>query len=318
MKNEAKPKATKIQLHERNKHRNRYDFDLLTQALPELAPHVFTNKYGDQTIKFSDGAAVKALNAALLKAHYGIDNWTLPKGYLCPPIPSRADYLHYVVDLLQSKGGQLKSSKITCLDVGTGANCIYPLIGASEYGWTFIGSEIDKVAIQNAKAILNHNPTIKKKVELRYQENPKEVFSSIVGPEEYIDLVICNPPFFSSQEEATKANLRKVKNLTKKEDAVPNHNFGGQNKELWCEGGELFFILNMIKESKAIGYSCFYFTSLVSKKHHLDHLKDALKRAKAEEVKVIPMSHGHKDTRILAWSFLDTKQQALWSNTRWT
>jgi 23S rRNA (adenine1618-N6)-methyltransferase len=53
-----------------------------------------------------------------------------PANYLCPPIPAVADYLHYLADLLaDGSGGVPRGIKVRALDVGVGANCIYPLLG---------------------------------------------------------------------------------------------------------------------------------------------------------------------------------------------
>ena len=87
-------------LHPRNPHQGRYDFDKLIKALPELEKHAITNPSGEATINFSDADAVLTLNKALLAHHYNIKYWDLPKGYLCPPIPGRADYIHQVANLL--------------------------------------------------------------------------------------------------------------------------------------------------------------------------------------------------------------------------
>lgn len=95
-----KPENTKLKLHPRNKHRERYDFDQLTQINVTLAHYVRLNEYGDASIDFSDPKAVKSLNQALLKQFYGVYTWDIPHQYLCPPIPGRADYIHYLADLL--------------------------------------------------------------------------------------------------------------------------------------------------------------------------------------------------------------------------
>ncbi len=87
-------------LHPHNPHQGRYDFALLTRALPELAKHTITNPKGEPTINFSDSEAVRVLNQALLAHYYGVKFWDIPEGYLCPPIPGRADYIHYIADLL--------------------------------------------------------------------------------------------------------------------------------------------------------------------------------------------------------------------------
>ena len=92
----------KTNLHERNKHRGRYDFKLLIEISPDLTEFVNKNKYGDASIDFFDPLAVKALNRALLMHFYGLKFWEIPNGYLCPPIPGRADYIHHIAELLGS------------------------------------------------------------------------------------------------------------------------------------------------------------------------------------------------------------------------
>ena len=72
-----------------------------------------------------------------------------PSGYLCPPIPGRVDYIHYLADLLAESNNQEipRGSGIKALDIGTGASLVYPLTGNSEYGWTFTGVDIDTGAV---------------------------------------------------------------------------------------------------------------------------------------------------------------------------
>ena len=86
--------------HPRNKHQSSYDFPALIAALPELKEYVRPNKYGNQSIDFFDPKAVKSLNKALLIHQYGLIDWDIPEGQLCPPVPGRADYLHFAADLL--------------------------------------------------------------------------------------------------------------------------------------------------------------------------------------------------------------------------
>ena len=137
-----KPKNTteKTTLHPRNPHRFRYDFEQLFVSCPELKPFVARNEHGIETIDFSDPEAVKMLNKALLIANYEIQNWDIPKNYLCPPIPGRADYIHYLADLLANSNNEIipEGETVVGLDIGIGANCIYPIIGNSTYGWSFV------------------------------------------------------------------------------------------------------------------------------------------------------------------------------------
>lgn len=309
----------KTKLHPRNKHAGRYDFKQLVLTCPELAAHVRLNDYGEESIVFADPDAVKALNKALLMQYYGISYWDIPDGYLCPPIPGRGDYMHHIADLLcASNYGKIPlGEKIRGYDVGVGANCIYPVIGNKEYGWSFIGSDIDPVALDSANKIIELNPSLKGKIELKLQENMRDYFYGVLKKDEHIDFSVCNPPFHASWDEAQSATLRKLKNLNRTANPRFVKNFGGQNRELWCDGGENRFLVKMIRESKKFAASCFWFSSLVSKQSNLKNVYNALKKEEAVEVKTIPMGQGNKVSRIVAWTFLTAQEQKQWKNTRW-
>lgn len=298
-------------LHPRNFHNNRYDFTTLIKSQDSLKEFVKPNKYGDLSIDFANPDAVIALNKALLLHFYGIKNWEIPKGYLCPPIPGRADYIHHIADLLASNNnGKIPKGKaIKGLDVGVGANCIYPIIGVSIYGWQFLGSDIEKVSIESVLNIINSNEILKENIKVKQQENPSNIFVNIINKDEKYDFTLCNPPFHKSLDEALAGNKRKVQNLTKQKSTKSALNFGGKNNELWCEGGEITFIKNMIKESLEFSKNCLWFTTLVSKKENLPFIYKALKDIKAVEVKTIEMAHGQKISRIVAWTFLSKDEQ---------
>ena len=299
-------------LHPRNRHQAPYDFDALCQRTPELRPLVFVNEHGTQTLDFADPAAVKALNKALLALHYGIAHWDLPAGYLCPPIPGRVDYLHRVADLLAESAGCVPTGKgVRVLDIGVGANCIYPLLGAREYGWRFVGSDIDPVSVK-AAALLAKSNGLGGQIECRHQGNAKHVFRGIISPQERFALTLCNPPFHGSLDEASKGSERKLRNLGKTVQGQPVLNFGGQKAELWCEGGEAGFLATMIVQSKEFAAQCLWFSSLVSKKENLLAAKKALAQVGARQVRVIDMAQGNKVSRILAWSFLDEVACGQW------
>ena len=309
----------KNRLHLRNKHRERYDFKQLIESCPELAQFVKLNIYEDESIDFFNPEAVKMLNKALLKQYYGIANWDIPENYLCPPIPGRADYIHHIADLLGSKNyGKIPTGeKIKCLDIGVGANCVYPIIGNKEYGWSFIGAEIDPIAIASANNIIELNPSLKGKIEIRLQHQPNDIFFGMIQKDELFDLSVCNPPFHASLAEAKAGTLRKLNNLKSEIVTEPILNFGGQNSELWCKGGEERFVRDMIRQSKLFAGNCFWFSTSISKQSHLNNMYEALENAEAVEVKTIPMGQGNKSSRILAWTFLSQEEQKDWINTRW-
>ncbi len=295
----------KTNLHPRNAHRSRYDFPILIKSFPQLRKYVFINNFGDESIDFAVPAAVKALNKSLLKHFYQINFWEIPDDYLCPPIPGRADYIHHVADLLGDFNNNIipTGTKIKGLDIGTGANCIYPLLGNSIYGWSFVGSEIDQIAIDAAQKIIDSNDQLKDDIVLRMQPFSSLIFKGIIQPKEKFDFVMCNPPFHKSAEEAQQVGLKKVRNLTGKNVQNAIRNFSGVHTELWCEGGEEKFIFNMISESVAYAKQVHWFTSMVSKSTTLHSLIKKLKTTPATDVVIIKMSQGHKSSRILAWTF---------------
>ncbi len=281
-------------MHIRNLHKDRYNLTELSEVSPELREFIFVNPYGDETVDFANPLAVKALNRALLKKFYGIKWWDIPEAYLCPPIPGRADYLHHVADLLGNN-----RYKLSVLDVGVGANCVYPIIGHAEYEWNFVGSDIDEVALESAKKIIEAND-LGKFVELRHQKDPKKIFQSIIKPTDRFDIVICNPPFHSSAEEAQAGSQRKQTNLGLKKDVL---NFGGQSHELWCQGGEVSFVSQMIEESIGYKNQVGWFTTLIAKKEHLPALKARLDKMGVSKTKIVEMKQGQKISRILAWTY---------------
>lgn len=312
--------AEKNSLHPRNKHRSRYDFPELIKSYPAIAPFVFNNAYGDLSVDFSNPDSVKALNKALLKHFYKIDHWDIPEGYLCPPIPGRSDYIHYVADLLAADhaGNLPKGRQVKGLDIGTGANCIYPIVGHQEYGWSFTGSEIDQYAVKAAKAIIAANPVLSDDIVLKHQSNKQHIFKGIVNPGELYDFTICNPPFHASAEEARSGNQRKVQNLSRDKGKKAALNFGGKDAELWYEGGEAAFIRNMIMESKDIGGQCLWFSSLVSKSSNLPFIYHMLEALRPEEIRTIEMAQGQKISRFVAWTFTSQQARREWAAKRWT
>lgn len=294
--------SAKERMHPRNRFRHGYDFGRLAAASPALAPFVRPNPHGDASIDYADPRAVKALNQALLKDAYGLAAWDLPEGYLCPPVPGRSDYVHSVADLLG--GGRTaaipRGPSVRVLDIGMGANAIYPLIGASEYGWSFVGSEVDPRALRWAERLVASNPTVATLIECRLQPSPSDCFRNVIRPGERFDVSMSNPPFHRSAAEAAEANRTKRRNLGAERASL---NFGGQPAELWCRGGELGFVLRMIEQSVAFQSQCRWFTTLVSKSALLPRFESALRDIRAGEVRVIDMAQGQKQSRILAWTF---------------
>ena len=312
-------------MHPRNRHSGRYDFACLIAADPALARFVRPNPHdvAESTIDFADPQAVKALNRALLKSFHGIADWDIPSGYLCPPIPGRADYLHHLADLLAGdhRGAVPTGRGVRVLDLGVGANGVYPLVGHAEYGWRFIGSDVDANALAAARRVLDANPAFAGAIDLRLQARPDRLFGGVLKAGEVIDAAMCNPPFHASAAAAREGSERKRRNLgqaagRKGEPVV--RNFGGQSGELWCEGGERRFVQRMIAESSHFRTRCLWFTSLVSKEASLPPLGALAREAGAVEVRTVDMAQGQKRSRFLAWTFFDGQRRAEWAQRRWS
>lgn len=296
-------------MHDLNKHKNGYDMAGLVAALPELKPYIKTVQNDHLTIDFSDSVAVKLLNKALLKKDYGVAFWDVPDGNLCPGVPGRADYLHHLADVVAPPTDR----PMFVLDIGTGANLIYPILGSRLFNWHFVATDIDAKSIEFSQLIINSNAVLNNKIQMRLQDNPSNIFQGILDSEEFFDCSMCNPPFHQSRAEALAGNQRKTKNLAqnklkrgsdlKQAKTKKTLNFAGLDNELWCPGGELAFITRMIDESCVVKHQVGLFTTLVSKKENVGLLIRHLQQVKAQRIEVVEMQQGSKINRILCWAF---------------
>lgn len=280
-------------MHSKNPFNIDYNFDSLVAQHEPLSLFVYTNQYGNQTINFANNEAVKSLNTALLKDQFGITYWDIPENNLCPPIPGRFDYLLHVADLLSK-------TDVHLLDIGTGANLIYPILAASHFKWKCTASEVNTESLSNAQEIITRNPTLKN-IELRLQQFKSHILEHIILPTDVFDVVVCNPPFFKNRSDAEQSNRRKFQNLDLNEKNT--NNFGGLSNELWYKGGEEAFIKKMAEESIQFKDQVHWFTSIVSRKENLKNIKRAINKTNPTDVRIVEMQHGNKQSRFIAWTF---------------
>ena len=279
-------------LHPKNKFNKGYNFEELILINPKLEAYVSKNKFDVVTIDFSIPEAVKELNKALLFSYKKISVWNFPDQNLCPPIPGRLDYILYLTDLLSEE------ENVKVLDIGTGATCIYPLLGVAENNWDFVATDIDLDSLDTSQDNIDDN-NFSDKIELRQQFDENNILKGVLKDDDSFSAIMCNPPFYRSAEEAQGANKRKNKNLGN--SAV--RNFSGNNNELWYVGGEKAFLHNYLYESSLFKESSKWFTSLVSKKDNIDSLQKSAKKLGAKEFKTISMNQGNKVTRIACWRY---------------
>ncbi|CAL4890380.1 unnamed protein product [Urochloa decumbens] len=238
-------------------------------------------------------------------------------GQLCPTVPNRSNYIHWIEDLLSSNlipPISSSSGKVRGFDIGTGANCIYPLLGASLLGWSFVGSDVTDVALEWAKKNVESNPHLAELIEIRnanaapfaseseaiVRENILEpvedaamqkphVLVDVVKESESFDFCMCNPPFFESIEEA---------------GLNPKTSCGGTAEEMVCHGGELAFVTRIIEDSVSLKNSFRWFTSMIGRKANLKLLMSKAREAGASVVKTTEFVQGQTARWGLAWSFI--------------
>ena len=230
------------------------------------------------------------------------------------------NYIHQIADLLaEDNFGTIPSGQaVVGFDVGVGASCIYPIIGVTEYGWSFIGSDTDPKSVDWAQYIADSNPSLKGKIECRLQKDAKDVLYGVLDREAKVDFVLCNPPFHASAEEAGEGSRRKVKNLSGKKVDKPELNFSGISSELVYAGGEYRFIQNLVRESEKYAKNSLWFSTLVSKQSNLKKIHGLLDRTDAIQIRTIAMGTGNKSTRLVAWSFLSKAERKEWREDRWS
>ncbi len=283
-------------MHQDNPHKNGYDFSLLEKENPSLAIYIQKSKKG-KTIDFTNNKAIIALNKALLNSHYGISFWEFNASNLCPPIPSRIEYLLQINDFLKQQGSK---APFDVLDIGTGATCIYPILGNKLLQWRFVGVDCNNKSMVSANTIIQKNK-LKSSISLRLQKDKKHILKNVILPKDAFTISICNPPFYRSKDEAVYNNEQKWKKLQK--EIGTGRNFSGIADELWYPGGEKAFLHNYLYESSIYKEQFQWFSSLISKKENVKSMLASFKKMQVKEQHQIPIRIGNKQMRILCWKF---------------
>ncbi|XP_068656907.1 uncharacterized protein [Aristolochia californica] len=313
-------------IHPRNRYsENAPDFRLLASLYPSFEPFVYYSRGGWPRIDWTDYNATRELTRVLLDHDHNV-KWWIPDGQLCPAVPNRSNYIHWIEDLLSSdiiSRFDGCGDKVRGFDIGTGANCIYPLLGASLLGWSFVGSDVTDIAIEWARKNVDSNPHLLDLIEIRRVGDDSEVEDSaditvkyseetffgqntdqsrvdkkthaglpvllgVVRDSENFDFCMCNPPFFKTIEEA---------------GLNPETSFGGTHEEMVCPGGEQVFITKIIEDSVELKQSFRWYTSMVGRKANLKFLVSKLREVGVSIVKTTEFVQGQTSRWGLAWSF---------------
>jgi 23S rRNA A1618 N6-methylase RlmF len=214
-------------------------------------------------------------------------------------LPNRLNYIHWIEDLLLASGlesfASTSTSTIRGIDIGTGASCIYALLGAKTNGWSFLASEIDDVSFDSAVQNVARNS-------LAHQIHVQRVATShlLLEPlrnapahfrNEQIHFSMCNPPFFGDAGEA---------------DTNPDSACTGSTSEMVYPGGEVAFIGHMIADSLELRDRILVYTSMIGRKSSLRKVLALLRDSGVGNVASIEFCQGRTKRWGIAWSFAAT------------
>ncbi|KAK0130865.1 U6 small nuclear RNA (adenine-(43)-N(6))-methyltransferase [Merluccius polli] len=230
-------------------------------------------------LNFKEPEAVRELTCTLLKEDFGL-TIAIPLERLIPTVPLRLNYIHWVEDLIDGQGQPRKG-----IDIGTGASCIYPLLGATMNGWYFLATEVDDICFDYATKNVPQ----------------KTLLMDALKAETTIlyDFCMCNPPFFANQLEAKGENSR-----NSRRPPPSSVNTGGVT-EIMAEGGELEFVKRIIHDSLQLKTRLRWYSCMLGKKCSLAPLKEELRKQGVPKVTHTEFCQGRTMRWALAWSFYD-------------
>lgn len=285
-------------MHARNRYKDKPpDFAYLASKYPDFKQHIQINLNGRVSLNFKDPEAVRALTCTLLREDFGL-SIDIPLERLIPTVPLRLNYIHWVEDLI----GHQDSDKTTVrrgIDIGTGASCIYPLLGATLNGWYFLATEVDDMCFNYAKKNVEQN-NLSDLIKVVKVPQKTLLMDALKEESEIVyDFCMCNPPFFANQLEAKGVNSR-----NSRRPPPSSVNTGGIT-EIMAEGGELEFVKRIIHDSLQLKKRLRWYSCMLGKKCSLAPLKEELRIQGVPKVTFTEFCQGRTMRWALAWSFYD-------------
>ncbi|XP_063812096.1 RNA N6-adenosine-methyltransferase METTL16 [Pseudophryne corroboree] len=285
-------------MHPRNRYKDKPpDFAYLASKYPEFKQHVNMNLSGRVSLNFKDPEAVRALTCTLLKEDFGL-SIDIPLERLIPTVPLRLNYIHWVEDLISYHDTD-KATVQRGIDIGTGASCIYPLLGATLNGWYFLATEVDDICFNYAKKNVEQNNLADL---IKVVKVPQKTLLMDALKEEsgiIYDFCMCNPPFFANEMEAQGVNSRNPRR------PPPSSVNTGGITEIMAEGGELEFVKRIIHDSLQLKKRLRWYSCMLGKKCTLAPLKEELRVQGVPKVAHTEFYQGRTMRWALAWSFYD-------------
>lgn len=281
-------------MHPRNRYKDKPpDFAYLASKYPDFQQHVHTSLTGRPVVNFKEPEAVRALTCTLLKEDFGL-TIQIPLERLIPTVPLRLNYIHWVEDLTDGQKQPRRG-----IDIGTGASCIYPLLGATMNGWYFLATEVDDICFDYATKNVEQN-NLSDLVKVVKVPQKTLLMDALKEETEIVyDFCMCNPPFFANQLEAKGVNSR-----NSRRPPPSSVNTGGVT-EIMAEGGELEFVKRIIHDSLQLKKRLRWYSCMLGKKCSLAPLKEELRKQGVPKVTHTEFCQGRTMRWALAWSFYD-------------
>ncbi|KAK3991046.1 hypothetical protein QBC44DRAFT_341392 [Cladorrhinum sp. PSN332] len=253
---------------------------------------------GNGQLDFANPAAVMQLTKTLLRADFGL-KLELPNDRLCPPVPNRHNYILWLKDLLDTASYSPPGSQPVCgLDIGTGASCIYPLLGAVQRSsWHFVATDIDAKSLDHAKRNVQLN-NLSDRIQLCLRSPDDTLIPSESDlPMSPLAFVMMNPPFYTSADEMLSSAAKKSR--------PPHSACTGAPVEMVCEGGEVAHVCRLLKESLILKEGgAQWYTSMLGKVTSLEVLVPQLRENGIDNYAVTEFIQGNKTKRwAIGWSF---------------
>ncbi|XP_054431869.1 RNA N6-adenosine-methyltransferase METTL16 isoform X1 [Pteronotus mesoamericanus] len=283
-------------MHARNRYKDKPpDFAYLASKYPDFKKHVQMNLNGRVSLNFKDPGAVRALTCTLLKEDFGL-SIDIPLERLIPTVPLRLNYIHWVEDLIGHQASD-KSTLRRGIDIGTGASCIYPLLGSTLNGWYFLATEVDDMCFNYAKKNVEQN-NLSDLIKVVKVPQKTLLMDALKEESEIVyDFCMCNPPFFANQLEAKGVNSRNPRR------PPPSSVNTGGITEIMAEGGELEFVKRIIHDSLQLKKRLRWYSCMLGKKCSLAPLKEELRIQRVPKVTYTEFCQGRTMRWALAWSF---------------
>ncbi|KAB5523824.1 hypothetical protein GE09DRAFT_1152708 [Coniochaeta sp. 2T2.1] len=271
------------------------DFRSLSKQDPEFAAVT----KGNGQLDFSDPAAVMQLTKTLLKLDFGL-KIELPHDRLCPPVPIRHNYILWLKELMDTSSYSEPGRKLTGVDIGTGASCIYPLLGVTQRPWYFIATDIDHRSLDYARRNVSINGLEDRiRVVAKSKDDAHIVPLDECGVDR-VDFTMTNPPFYESEADLTRSAAKKAR--------PPSSACTGAPVEMVVEGGEAAFVGRLLQESLLFRDRVQWYTSMFGKLGSLQEFIEKLRENEIDNYAVTEFVQGKQTKRwAVGWSFGDMR-----------